>query len=201
MSRRHVIMAFWMGALMFSGGAEAGTLITFDDLPGENPSYYRTPDGLYDIRAFGADVNLVDTVHGNPPPSMGIPVPYSTQTLADAGINLQSSTLHQEFQWDELTIFGHPTHGAEYWIHAVDSDMRDIFVLHGIVYGAQVVQTPKSDAEIMQLWVLMLPIDFFPNQIKRTDLGLYGAVDNIKLRAKGEKLPKVPEKCKRKCGQ
>lgn len=190
---KFIAITVWTLMSLVSTVAHAATTITFDDLASSNPNYYRSQDGLYWVDAFGANVNTVDLVHGNPPPALGIPVPYATQTVSDMGLAVTSSTLHQEFQWDELTVLGHPTYGVEYWIHAVDSEQRDIFVLHGIAFGAKVVQTPKSDAEMVQLWVLMTPTNLTNSRV-----GLYGAVDNIKLRAKGEK---AAERCKRKCAK
>jgi hypothetical protein len=158
--------------------SQAATTLTFDDL--QNANYYRDLSGLYCVTAFQADLNVVDLVHGTPPPSLGIPLPEPM----DAGVVVQSCTIGLYFQWDEMTVFGDSDYGTEYWIHGRDLDGRDIFVVHTIVQGVKIVTTPKSDAEIGQLWIVAAPALTNPSTV-----GRYGAVDTIKLRAKGEKLP------------
>ena len=176
---KHGMVAMVFGLMgMLSGVAQAATVLTFDDM--QNANYYRSPDGLYAVTAFQADVNMVDMMHGNPVPSVGIPFP----SPMEAGVVVKSWTLGLYFQWDEVTLFGDPTFGTEYWIHGRDLDGKDIFVVHTIVQGVKIVTTPKSDAEIGQLWIIAAPALTSPST-----LGRYGAVDTIKLRAKGEKLP------------
>jgi|CXWL01.1.fsa_nt_gi hypothetical protein len=169
---------------------QAATTITFDDALATNPNYYLTADRQYYVKALSADVNTLDLIHGAPAPSLGIPVPHSTQTYMDMGVEIESRTIGVEFHWDEVTLFGDPLYGTEYWIHGVDFDERDKFTpIHLIVRGVQIVATPKADAEITSLRILALPSPTNP-----TRLGMYGAVDNIKVRAKGEKLPDAPKK-------
>ncbi len=168
--------------------AHAATTITFDDLLATNPNHYVTVDRQYYVTALSADVNTLDAVHGAPAPSLGIPVPHVSRM--DMGIALTHWTIGTEFHWDEVTLFGDPEWGTEYWIHGLDFDMRDKFTpVHVIVRGVQIVTTPKADAEITSIHILALLAPVSPSTV-----GRYGAVDNIKVRAKGEKLPETPKK-------